>query len=338
MINHLLSESRKSTPGVPVASGSTHVSKIKESFGIEGHPATWGLPKFRNIKSPANAEAVARLLESGAVVLGATNVAIGLADWQSYNTVYGTTNSPWDLKHVPGGSSGGSAAAVAAGLSYLSLGSDSGGSLRIPAHFCVIFAHKPTVNLVSTLGHRPGGARDYPGMDSILGVAGPMARSAADLLAALDVLGGPAGYVAKAWQWKLPAPREASLKEFRVGYVIDDKIASPTPEVRALLEGMIAVLDRAGARLKAGWPCGFQFRELIDNYTFHMRAMRSAAGPSEGPASESATISAIRKWPRPSPTRPGVPCTALEMLDRSRRRSLMGNRQCSPIFMHVIFA
>jgi amidase len=74
-----------------------------------------------------------------------------------------------------------------------------------------------------------------------------------------------------------------------VGYVIDDKIAPPTPEVRALLEGMIAVLDRAGARLKAGWPCGFQFRELIDNYTFHMRAMRSAAGPSEGPASESAT-------------------------------------------------
>ncbi|MDR5729571.1 MAG: amidase family protein [Terriglobia bacterium] len=151
------------------------------------------------MKSPANAEAVARLLESGAVVLGATNVATGLADWQSYNTAYGTTNSPWDLKHVPGGSSGGSAAAVAAGLSYLSLGSDSGGSLRIPAHFCGIFAHKPTVNLVSTLGHRPGGARDYPGMDSILGVAGPMARSAADLLAALDVLGGPAGYVAKAW-------------------------------------------------------------------------------------------------------------------------------------------
>jgi amidase len=268
--------------GVPIS--------IKESFGIEGHPATWGLPKFRDVRSPANAEAVARLLESGAVVLGATNVATGLADWQSYNAIYGTTNNPWNVTHVPGGSSGGSAAAVAAGLSYLSLGSDSGGSLRIPAHFCGIFAHKPTINLVSTLGHRPGGMWDYPGMDSILGVAGPMARSASDLLAALDVLGGPTGYVTKAWQWKLPASRGTSVREFRVGYVIDDTIAAPIPEMRALLESTIASLGRAGTRLKAGWPSGFQFQQLIDNYTFHLRTMRSVTGPSEGPSVESARV------------------------------------------------
>lgn len=266
--------------GVPIS--------IKESFGIEGYPATWGLPKFRDVRSPANAEAVARLLRRGAVILGATNVARGLADWQSYNDVYGTTNNPWNLTRVPGGSTGGSGAAVAAGLSYLSLGSDSGGSLRIPAHFCGIFAHKPTVNLVSTLGLRPGGMWDYPGMDSTLAVAGPMARSAADLLAALQVLGGPTGYVAKAWQWRLPDPRETNLKEFRVGYVIDDTIAAPIPEMRALLESTITILDRAGARLEAGWPSGFQFQQFIDCYTFHLRAMRSVTDPSEGPAAESA--------------------------------------------------
>jgi amidase len=198
--------------GVPIS--------IKETFGIEGHPATWGLPTFKDIKSRATAEPVVRLLQSGAVILGATNVATKLADWQSYNDIYGTTNNPWNLERVPGGSSGGSAAAVGAGLSYLSLGSDLGGSVRIPAaHFCGIFAHKPTVNLVSTRGLAPGGTWHPPWVESTLAVAGPMARSAADLLAALQVLGGPSGYAAKAWQWKLPAPRGNSLKEFRVGYV-----------------------------------------------------------------------------------------------------------------------
>lgn len=121
--------------GVPIS--------IKETFGIEGHPATWGLPAFKDIKSPATAEPVARLLESGAVILGATNVATGLADWQSYNDIYGTTNNPWNLERGPGGSSGGSAAAVAAGLGYLSLGSDMGGSLRIPAHFAASLPRNP---------------------------------------------------------------------------------------------------------------------------------------------------------------------------------------------------
>lgn len=264
--------------GVPIS--------IKETFGIEGHPATWGLPAFKDIKSPATAEPVARLLESGAVILGATNVATGLADWQSYNDIYGTTNNPWNLERGPGGSSGGSAAAVAAGLGYLSLGSDMGGSLRIPAHFCGIFAHKPTVNLVSTRGLAPGGTWHHPGLESTLAVAGPMARSAADLLAALQVLGVPSGYTAKAWQWKLPAPRGTSLKEFRVGYVIDDPVAAPTPEVRALLESTIAMLDRAGVQLKAGWPREVQFEKIIENFSFHAQALRAATEPSNGVRSE----------------------------------------------------
>ena len=126
-------------------------------------------------------------------------------DWQSYNSIYGTTNNPWDLKRAPGGSSGGSAAALAAGLGFLSVGSDIGGSIRVPSNFCGIYGHKPTLDLVSQRGHQAGDGPSAPGFTTLLAVAGPMARSASDLLAALKILGGPEGWDARAWKWELPA-------------------------------------------------------------------------------------------------------------------------------------
>ena len=133
------------------------------------------------------------------MILGKTNVPIFASDWQSYNAVYGQTNNPWDVARTPGGSTGGGAAALAAGLSYLEPGSDLAGSIRIPAHFCGIYGHKPTLDVVPMRGHippPPGIAATPP---STLPVAGPLARSAADLLAALEVLGGPEGDDARAW-------------------------------------------------------------------------------------------------------------------------------------------
>src|SRR5262249_58306683 len=121
---------------------------IKESFNIAGLPTTWGIPTAKNWTPKEDAVAVARLKVAGAVVLGKTNVPIVLSDWQSYNDIYGTTNNPWDLGRTPGGSSGGSAPALAAGFGSVSLGSDIGGSLRVPAHFCGVFAHKPSLGLV----------------------------------------------------------------------------------------------------------------------------------------------------------------------------------------------
>ena len=215
--------------GVPIT--------IKESFAVAGHPDTWGIPAFRDSKSPKNSDVVERLqADAGAVLVGATNVPVALGDWQSYNPIYGQSNNPWDAKRTPGGSSGGSAAALAAGLGYLSVGSDIGGSIRVPAHFCGIFGHKPTLDLVSMQGHLPGGNSSSPDFSTLLAVAGPLARSAADLLAALKVIGGPTAWDAKAWKWTMPEPRGRSLKDFRVGYVIDDPIAPPTAEVKALLE------------------------------------------------------------------------------------------------------
>lgn len=255
---------------------------IKESFAVAGHPDTWGIPAFRDSKAPSNSEVVKRLVgDAGAVLVGATNVPVNLEDWQSYNSIYGQTNNPWDLKRTPGGSSGGSAAALAAGLGYLSVGSDIGGSIRVPAHFCGIFGHKPTLDLVSLDGHLPGGARGAPGFSTLLAVAGPLARSAGDLMAALKVIGGPVGWDARAWKWTMPEPRGRSLKDFRVGYVIDDPMAPPTPEEKALLEKTIALLERAGAQLKPGWPTGFVPRELLANYRFLLDAFFFATSPPE---------------------------------------------------------
>jgi amidase len=152
------------------------------------------------------------------------------------------------------------------------VGSDIGGSLRVPASFCGIYSHKPTLDLVSMNGHTPGGQPSLPGFSTGLAVAGPMARSAADLLAALKLLGGPDGYDRKAWSWNLPPSRKRSLKQFRVGYVIDDPLASPTSEVRPVLDRAISAVERSGAQLRSGWPNGYNLNEALNAYLFLLGA------------------------------------------------------------------
>ena len=254
--------------GVPIC--------IKESFGVKGEPDTWGIPALKGSRAPANSAVVERLLDAGAVLLGGTNVPFNLMDWQSYNQIYGTTNNPWDLTRTSGGSSGGSAAALSAGLAYLSAGSDIGGSLRVPAHFCGVYSHKPTLDLVSMRGHIPGGGAGLPGFSTGLVVGGPMARSARDLMAALGILGGPDGYDRKAWSWTLPPPRRRVLKEFRIGYMLDSPLAMPTSEVRPVLERVISALERAGAHPQPGWPAGYDLNAALENYMFLLGAFSFA--------------------------------------------------------------
>ena len=138
---------------------------VKESLQRHGTPTTWGNPDWKDNIADEDAEAVKKLKAAGAIVFGKTNVPLSLADFQSYNEIYGTTNNPYDLDRTPGGSSGGSAAALAAGLTGLEAGSDIGGSIRNPAHFCGVFGHKPTWNLLWMRGHAPPGdiaqARTY---------------------------------------------------------------------------------------------------------------------------------------------------------------------------------
>jgi len=275
---------------------------VKESFAVAGQPCTWGIPALKGVPAGQNSHVVDRLLEAGAVLLGATNVPLGLGDAQSYNPIYGTTNNPWDVTRTPGGSSGGSAAALAAGLGYLSVGSDMGMSLRGPAHCCGIYAHKPTLDLVSLGGHRPGGLMNAPGFSTLLSVAGPMARSAEDLLAALKVLAGPTGWDVKAWRWKMPAPRARALKEFRAGYVLDDAIAPVSSEIKPLLEGAIEALGRAGVQLKPGWPAGYNHGELLSNLRFLLQAFIYSVAPPAQQEAQKATagpgVAPFAEWQR----------------------------------------
>jgi amidase len=225
---------------------------VKESFDVAGLATTWGAPAFKNWKPQEDAVAIARLKAAGAIVLGKTNVPLLLGEWQSFNEVYGTTNNPWDFGRSPGGSSGGSAAALAAGFGPLSFGSDIGGSLRVPAHYCGIYAHKPTLGLVPLRGHGvPGSFARENG----LSVVGPMARSAADLALALDVTAGPDDALGgSAYRLDLPPSRHKALKSFRV-LVVDNHPLLPTAaSVRTALDGLARWLVEAGVKVARQSP------------------------------------------------------------------------------------
>ena len=156
---------------------------MKESYNIAGLPTTWGIPAQKDFMPAEDALPITRVKDAGGVILGKTNVPLGLGDWQSYNEIYGTTNNPFDLGRTPGGSSGGSSAALAAGYGPLSLGSDIGGSLRVPAFHCGVYAHKPTFALVgrrAAIRRRPSrrcrSSRDLGGDRADGALAPPISR------------------------------------------------------------------------------------------------------------------------------------------------------------------
>jgi amidase len=189
-----------------------------------------------------DALAIQRLSAAGANVFGKTNVPIRLADFQSYNAIYGDTGNPWDLTRTPGGSSGGSAAALAAGLTGMEIGSDIGGSLRNPAHFCGVYAHKPTWNLAPNRGHALGGALT----PSDISVIGPMGRSAHDLEAALNLMAGPDLLEAPALAVNL-AGLDKPLNELRVAIWKTDPLCPSSTAVAARVEAVAKALAGEGA-------------------------------------------------------------------------------------------
>ena len=186
---------------------------IKESFDLAGAPTTWGIPELSGHIAKTDAVTTARLRAAGAIIFGKTNVPLMLADWQSFNAIYGTTNNPWDLTRTPGGSSGGSSAALAAGLCALELGSDIGASIRNPAHYCGVLGHKPSWGIVPLRGQSVSGALAM----SDISVAGPLARTAEDLGLALSVLAGPDELDAAGWRLALPKPAEDEARRLPRG-------------------------------------------------------------------------------------------------------------------------
>ncbi|MFE6861036.1 amidase [Nocardia sp. NPDC057668] len=228
--------------GIPVT--------VKESYNMAGLPTTWGIPQYANHIAAEDAVQVSRLKAAGAVLLGKTNVPMTLRDIQSFNDIYGVTNNPWDHSRTSGGSSGGSAAALAAGFGPLSIGSDLAGSLRTPAHFCGVYAHKPTLGLAPTRGMVAPPAQPLP-IDLDLAVVGPMARTARDLTRLLDVMAGPDPLThGIGYDIALPPARHDRLPDFRV-LVIEDHPLIPTGSaVRAGVNRVAQALIDAGARVE----------------------------------------------------------------------------------------
>ena len=244
---------------------------VKESFDLAGAPTTWGVPEFRNNIADTDSAVVEKYRAAGAVVIGKTNVPLLLADWQSFNSLHGTCNNPWDLTRTPGGSSGGSGAALAAGLTGLDAGSDIGASIRNPAHYCGVFGHKPTWEIVSGRGQALPG--DHASTD--IAVVGPLARSAVDLRLSLNLLAGADGPAARAWRLTLPQPRRQRLRDYRVGVLLSD----PQAEVEHAYQDAIADLARwlegEGASVEMGAKPDFPAEQAMEVYTMLLRAATS---------------------------------------------------------------
>jgi amidase len=244
---------------------------IKESYNFVGSPSTWGNPAWKDHYPEKNALSVQRLLDAGVNIFGKTNVPFMLADWQSFNDIYGTTNNPWDVSRTPGGSSGGSAAALAAGLSGLETGSDIGASIRNPAHYCGVCGHKPTYGII------PGNGQKPPGIvaDSDIAVLGPLARSAIDLEMALDVMAGAGSPMNGAWKLDLKPARHRRIEDFRIAVMTSAEGFDVDNDYQACLNDIASKLEAAGAKVSRTARPDISIAEAYEIYILLLRAATS---------------------------------------------------------------
>ncbi len=257
-------DARPSLAGVPVT--------IKDAIDVSGLPTTWGNPDWKNNVAATDAEVVKRLRAAGAFIVGKTNVALMLGDVEeTTNPLFGPTRNPWNTGRVTGGSSGGSAAAVAAGLSCLDIGSDLGGSIRIPSAMCGVYGFKPTPGIVPLAGFGAPGESTAPMLDSVVAL-GPIARSATDIRLALRVIAGPVAPAATTLKWALSEPRHNRLRDFRVGVVLDDPDGRTTGPVGAVLSDLIDGLASRHVAISRGWPQQFDARASQETFNYMIDA------------------------------------------------------------------
>ncbi|MGB0554269.1 MAG: amidase [Alphaproteobacteria bacterium] len=244
---------------------------IKEAFDLAGLSTTWGVPNLRNNVAPRDSLIAEKLKAAGAIILGKTNVPPMLSDWQTFNDIYGTTNNPWDVTRSPGGSSGGAAAALAAGMTPLEVGSDIGASIRSPSHFCGVYGHKASFGVVPTDGHT------VPGLEVELDllVAGPMARTSADLRLGLELLAGPSREESAAWRLDLPVEAHDKLSDFRVAVCLDESVCRVDEQVKAAVHRVADYCVSQGAAVSHTARPEFDFAQAQDRY---LTILRGATG------------------------------------------------------------
>jgi Asp-tRNA(Asn)/Glu-tRNA(Gln) amidotransferase A subunit family amidase len=237
--------------GVPIS--------IKSSLDVAGLRCESGTRLRAGLVAEEDAPLVARLRNAGAIVLGVTNTPELLMAWETDNLLYGRTNSPWDLDRTPGGSSGGEAAAIASGMSAGGVGSDGGGSIRVPAHFSGICGLKPTPGRIPATGHFPASC----GAFARIGVVGPMARTVADLKILFEAMQGPDDGDTCAAPVPVRWPSDAELKKLRIGYFEDDSRTPVTPETRVAVRTAAAALRDAGFEVEPFRPEGLEEARVL---------------------------------------------------------------------------
>jgi amidase len=299
---------------------------VKECFNVAGLVTTWGILGTEGNRVDFDSVAVARLKAAGAIILGKTNVPTMLMDWQSYNPIHGTTNNPWDMTRTPGGSSGGAAAALAAGFVPLELGSDLGGSLRVPAHCCGIFAHKPTYGIVPMSNMSPPGATNVAVSAPVdLAVIGPMARSAADLSLALDVVAGPDQRDAVGYKLDPPRARHTRLADFRVLLLDTHPLVPTEPTVRAAFGALASKLEKAGCKVDRASPLLPDLTQVAATFT---ELLMSFVGADMPEADYKGARTAVEALP---PDAPAIQTAHMRGLTLSHRDWIQTDRRRAAI-------
>lgn len=248
---------------------------LKESFNLKGLPTTWGDPKFKDNIADDDALAAKRFKSAGAVIFGKTNVPLMLADQQTFNAVYGTTNSPWREGVTPGGSSGGASSALAAGMTGLEAGSDIGSSIRSPAHYCGVYGHKPTYGVLPPRGHALPGSHAF----SDISVIGPLARSAGDLETAFGVMAGPEASEATAWTYAPPPPRKRAWRGLRVAFMGSSPACETDAEYGERLHDVVEFMASKGAVVDDRAMPAIDPMTAFRTYVFMLRAATSGRQP-----------------------------------------------------------
>lgn len=262
---------------------------VKESYDVAGLPTTWGLPALKDSKASGNALAVDRMLGAGAVIFGKTNVPLLLADGQAYNEIYGSTSNPWDLSRTPGGSSGGAAAALAAGLTGLEMGSDIASSVRNPAHFSGVYAHKPTWGICPPRGHALGGAVT----PTDISVIGPLARSSRDLALALSIMAGPDDIDGAGWRLELPPPRKKRFADYKVAVMLSDPVSEVDQSVQDQIQNLADFLAKAGATVDDRARPAIDSAEVDKLFVLLLRAASSGRQSPETLLRQQAEVAAL---------------------------------------------
>ena len=232
--------------GVPIS--------VKSSIDVAGMRIESGTRLRAGTVAANDAPLVQRLRRAGAIILGVTNTPELLMAWETDNLLYGRSNSPWDFERTPGGSSGGEAAAIAAGMSAAGVGSDGGGSIRVPAHFCGICGLKPTPGRIPSTRHFPASGGPF----ALLGVVGPMARTVEDLKVLFEVMQGPDDGDTCAAPVPVTWPADHELAQRKIGYFEDDGRTPVAPEIRRAVRSAADALARAGFHVEPFSPRGFR--------------------------------------------------------------------------------